>query len=90
MIIRLIADIQKRLFWRAGTGGASECCIPPTDGTRQPKMGNDCHGAGSADGFTDRRQYGCYLGQRQPRNESAHAFGVIKRAEPIWRPGGGV
>ena len=30
MSIRLVADIQNRLFWRACTGGGSECCIPST------------------------------------------------------------
>ena len=28
MIVRLVADIQNRLFWRVGTGRASECCVP--------------------------------------------------------------
>lgn len=28
--IRLVADSQNRLFWCAGSGGASECCIPST------------------------------------------------------------
>jgi len=28
MIVRLVADIQNRLFWRVGTGRASEFCIP--------------------------------------------------------------
>jgi hypothetical protein len=28
MILRLVADIQNRLFWRVGTGRASECCVP--------------------------------------------------------------
>jgi len=30
MTIRLVADIQNRLFWRAGTGRASECSVPST------------------------------------------------------------
>ena len=30
MIVRLVADIQNRLFWRVGTGRASECCVPCT------------------------------------------------------------
>ena len=28
MTVRLVADIQNRLFWRVGTGLASECCVP--------------------------------------------------------------
>lgn len=28
MSVRLVADIQNRLFWRVGTGRASECCVP--------------------------------------------------------------
>ncbi len=27
MTVRLVADIQNRLFWRVGSGRASECCI---------------------------------------------------------------
>jgi hypothetical protein len=27
MIVRLVADIQNRLFWGVGTGRASECCV---------------------------------------------------------------
>jgi hypothetical protein len=29
MIVRLVANMQNRLFWRVGTGRASECCVPP-------------------------------------------------------------
>ena len=29
--VRLAADIQNRLFWRVGTGRASECCVPSSD-----------------------------------------------------------
>ena len=28
MAVRLVADIQNRLFWCARTGRGSECCIP--------------------------------------------------------------
>jgi hypothetical protein len=28
MTIRLVADIQNRLFWRVGIRRASECCVP--------------------------------------------------------------
>jgi hypothetical protein len=27
MIVRLVADLQNGLFWRVGTGRASECCV---------------------------------------------------------------
>jgi hypothetical protein len=27
MIVRLVADMQNRLFWRVGAGRASECCV---------------------------------------------------------------
>ena len=47
MTMRLVADIQNRLFWRAGTlAAASGCCFPVRDGTGHPKVDNDCHGAG--------------------------------------------
>jgi hypothetical protein len=41
VIARLVADIQNRLFWRVGTGRASECSVPLRDGARHPEMGSD-------------------------------------------------
>ena len=42
MTVRLVADIQSRLFWRVGTDRASECCVPSAEGgARHPEMGSD-------------------------------------------------
>jgi hypothetical protein len=46
MTVRLVADIQNRLFWRVGTGRASECCVPLRDGA----SGGSGHPAGICDG----------------------------------------
>jgi hypothetical protein len=46
MTIWQVADIQNRLFWRAGTGGLLSAAFPPRDGIRHPEIGNDCHDAG--------------------------------------------
>ncbi len=41
MTVRLVTDIQNRLFWRAGTGRASECWVPVYDAARHPEIGSD-------------------------------------------------
>ena len=42
MTVRLVADIQNRLFWRVGNGRASECCVPLCGPrARHPEMGSD-------------------------------------------------
>ena len=42
MTVRLVADIQNRLFWRIGIGRASECCVPLCGpGARHPEIGSD-------------------------------------------------
>ena len=45
MTIRLVADIQNRLFWLALVGLLS-AAFPLLDRTSHPEMDNDCHGAG--------------------------------------------
>lgn len=41
MTVRLVADIQNRLFCSVGTGRASECRVPSGDGARHPEMGSN-------------------------------------------------
>ena len=41
MTVRLVAGVQDRLFWRVGTGRASECCVPLRDGAGHVGMGSD-------------------------------------------------
>jgi hypothetical protein len=41
MTVRLVADIQNRLFWRVGIRRASECWVPPAGDTRHSEMGSD-------------------------------------------------
>jgi hypothetical protein len=41
MTVRLVADIQNRLFWRVGTGRARSAAFPPRDGVRHPEMCSD-------------------------------------------------
>ena len=41
MTVRLVADIQNRLFWRVGTGRLLNAAFPLRDGARHPEMGSD-------------------------------------------------
>jgi hypothetical protein len=42
MIVRLVAEIQNRLFWRVGTGRASECCVPSAGWSQASRDGQRC------------------------------------------------
>jgi len=44
MTVRLVADIQNRLFWRVCTGRASECCIPSAGSSQASRDGQRCAG----------------------------------------------
>jgi hypothetical protein len=46
MTVRLIADIQNRLFWRVGTGRASEHCVPSALWGKASEMGSDVSASG--------------------------------------------
>ena len=39
MAVRLVADIQNRLFWRVGTGRASQCCVPSAGWSQASREG---------------------------------------------------
>ncbi len=76
MIVRLVADIQNRLFWRIDTGRAAlSTAFPLRDGTRVRTR------VGPADGFTDRRPQRSDFGKRLDGSENAHVFGMIKLTE---------
>jgi len=39
MTVRLVTDIQNRLFWRVGTGRGPECCVAPAGWSRASRDG---------------------------------------------------
>jgi hypothetical protein len=41
MAVRPVTEIQNRLFWRTGTGRASECWVPVHDVARILRLGSD-------------------------------------------------
>jgi hypothetical protein len=51
MTVRLVADIQNRLFWRVGTSRASECCVPSAGWARHPEMGSEVPAEQRQQGF---------------------------------------
>jgi len=51
MIVRLVADIQNRLFWRVGTGRASEFCIPSAGWSQASRDGQRYAGWAAPAGF---------------------------------------
>ena len=64
MTVWLVADIQNRLFWRVGTGRASECCVPSAGWSPgNPEMSNDVSAEQHLQGFECRDR-----GQRDQRH----------------------
>jgi hypothetical protein len=55
MIVRLVVDIQNRLFWPVGTGLASQWCVLSADGGRHPEMGSDVPAEQRLHGFESLR-----------------------------------
>ena len=51
MIVRLVADIQNRLFWRVGTGRASECCVSSAGWSQVSRDGHDVPAEQRLQGF---------------------------------------
>jgi hypothetical protein len=51
MTVRLVADIQNRLFWRVGTGRASECCVPSAGWSQASRVGSDVPAEQRLQGF---------------------------------------
>lgn len=77
MTIRLVEGhpepaVLARWHW----WGLLSAAFPLRDGTRHPEMGNDCHGARRADGFTDPPPQ---HDQRKRRMHwpVAHVFGTV-------------
>jgi hypothetical protein len=50
-VMGLVADIQSRLFWRVGTGRASECCVPSAGWSQTSRMGSDALAGQRLQGF---------------------------------------